>query len=303
MAKKTFDTKKDFAEILAEIQRGSDVEFEDSSDSESGNDAGSEEEALFLSDLDPVNDQQEEESQEQAGPSGVFTPPTIPAAVTPPPPLPARVSPLETSEEEDEGKEYVPPQHRSSSSSGSWPSSPAPKRARGRGRGRGRQASKRPRPAPIHPEAQLERWHTKEEPDVEPPRPRFEPKNPPGPRIDTTVQWSPLSLFRLFFSSSTINTIINNTNANAARRLAQGAKYKWSPLSATPGPSGTNTCMPEFRGGDGTQQRRKCVVCAAKEREKAKQPDPSIGVVFEKRKCIHCAALRTTVTAVIVGLL
>ncbi|CAJ1074011.1 piggyBac transposable element-derived protein 4-like [Xyrichtys novacula] len=229
MEKKTFDTKRDFAEILAEIQRGSDVEFEDSSDSESGNDAGSEEEALFMSDLDPVYDHQEEESQEQAGPSGVFTPPTIPAAVTPPPPLPARVSPLETSEEEEEGKEFVPPQHRSSSSSGSWPSSPEPMRARGRGRGR--QASKRPRPAPIHPEAQLERWHTKEEPDVEPPTPRFEPKNPPGPRIDTTVQWSPLSLFRLFFSSSTINTIINNTNANAARRLAQGAKYKWSPLS------------------------------------------------------------------------
>ncbi|CAJ1087233.1 putative nuclease HARBI1 [Xyrichtys novacula] len=129
-------------------------------------------------------DQQEEESQEQAGPSGVFTPPTVPAAVTPPPPLPARVSPLETSEEEDEGKEYVPPQHRSSSSSGSWPSSPSPKRACGHGRGR--QASKRPRPAPIHPEAQLERWHTKEEPDVEPPTPRFEPKNPPGPRINTT---------------------------------------------------------------------------------------------------------------------
>ncbi|CAJ1087232.1 piggyBac transposable element-derived protein 4-like [Xyrichtys novacula] len=238
MEKKTFNTKRDIAEILAEIQRGSDVEFEDSSDSESSNDAGSEEEALFMSDVDPVYDHQEEESEAQAGPSGVFTPPTVPAAVTPPPPLSAReVSPLETSEEGKECEEYVPPQRRSSSSSNSGPSSPDPKRAcscgrvRGCGRGRGGQASKRPRPAPVHPEAQHERWHTKEEPDVEPPTPRFEPKHPPGPRIDTTVQWSPLSLFRLFFSISTINTRINNTNANTAQRLAQGAKYKWSPLS------------------------------------------------------------------------
>lgn len=40
---------------------------------------------------------------------------------------------------------------------------------------------------------------------------------------------------------------------------------------ATPGPSRPSICLPVFRAGDGTQQRRKCVVCAAKEKEKAKQ--------------------------------
>lgn len=49
-----FNTKKDMADILSEIQRGSDIDIVDSSDSESRNDAGSEEEALFISRVDPV---------------------------------------------------------------------------------------------------------------------------------------------------------------------------------------------------------------------------------------------------------
>ncbi|XP_061079005.1 piggyBac transposable element-derived protein 4-like [Conger conger] len=129
----------------------------------------------------------------------------------------------------DEDEKYVPPPRisprrrleRSPSASSSSSSD---------GSGGG-QASKRPRLAAGDFEAQQERWHSKEEPDVEPPTLKFEPKHPPGPRIDTTVNWSPLSLFKLFFSSSVQHTIINNTNGNAARRLAQGARYKWSPLS------------------------------------------------------------------------
>lgn len=66
---------------------------------------------------------------------------------------------------------------------------------------------------------------------MEPPKPKFEPKNLAGPRIDATATWSPLSLFRLFFSSSTIHTIVNNTNAKAKRRKASGMQYKWSHLT------------------------------------------------------------------------
>ncbi|CAJ1061383.1 piggyBac transposable element-derived protein 4-like [Xyrichtys novacula] len=173
--------------------RGSDVDIEDSSDSEGSNDAGSVEEALFVSCVDPLY-----------------------------------------GEEGEEDKEYVPPRHQRkvSSSSSSEPSSPDPGLSkRACGRGRGGQASKRPRLASVDLEAQQERWRTKEEPDVEPPATVFQPKHPPGPRIDTTAQWSPLSLFRLFFSSSTINTIISNTNTNSACRLAQGAKYTWSQVT------------------------------------------------------------------------
>lgn len=102
---------------------------------------------------------------------------------------------------------------------------------RGCGRGRGGQTSKRPKLAAGDFEAQQERWHTKEEPDVAPPTPKFEPKHPPGPRNHTTVNWFPLSLFKLFFSGSVLHTIINNTNTNAARHLAHGAQYKWTPLT------------------------------------------------------------------------
>uniref|UniRef100_A0A672ZK29 PiggyBac transposable element-derived protein domain-containing protein n=1 Tax=Sphaeramia orbicularis TaxID=375764 RepID=A0A672ZK29_9TELE len=129
---------------------------------------------------------------------------------------------------------YIPPARTfptsrlvDSESSSSSPDQGPSKRARGRGQ----LTSKEPRLDAGDFEAQQERWHSKEEPDVDPPTLRFEPKHPPGPRIDTRVSWSPLSLFKLFFSGNVLHTIINNTNANAARRLAQGALYKWSPLS------------------------------------------------------------------------
>lgn len=114
---------------------------------------------------------------------------------------------------------------RRSASSISASSSPDRPSKRGRGRGRGGQVSKRPKLSARVSDPQ-ERWRTKDEPDVEPPTPQFEPKHTPGPRIDTTADWSPLSLFKLFFSSSTLHTIINNTNANAVRRLAQGSRYR-----------------------------------------------------------------------------
>ncbi len=75
-----------------------------------------------------------------------------------------------------------------SSDSGSSSLDPAPPKS-----GRSRGSSRRGRD---------EMWCNKEVPDVEHPRPKFEPKHPVGPRIDTAVAWTPLSLFKLFFSSS-----------------------------------------------------------------------------------------------------
>uniref|UniRef100_A0A3B5PV00 PiggyBac transposable element-derived protein domain-containing protein n=1 Tax=Xiphophorus maculatus TaxID=8083 RepID=A0A3B5PV00_XIPMA len=74
-------------------------------------------------------------------------------------------------------------------------------------------------------------WHTIEELDTEPGCPLFTPKKDPGPQIDSTKSWSPLSLFKLFFSAYTIREIIKNTNENAQRLLAAGKKFKWSPLT------------------------------------------------------------------------
>ncbi|XP_029941039.1 piggyBac transposable element-derived protein 4-like isoform X2 [Salarias fasciatus] len=103
------------------------------------------------------------------------------------------------------------------------------KRTRQGGRGA---ASKRSKQAATRSSDSLEMWHTAEEPDVEPTSPKFQPKHPVGPRINTTTSWSPLSLFKLFFSSSVLHTIMNNTNANAEKRNAAGIKFRWSPLSA-----------------------------------------------------------------------
>ncbi|KAK6301246.1 hypothetical protein J4Q44_G00293440 [Coregonus suidteri] len=57
------------------------------------------------------------------------------------------------------------------------------------------------------------------------------PTRVPGPTIDTTASWSPLSLFQLFFTTSVVRTIICNTNANAAKRLQSGLKFAWIPLT------------------------------------------------------------------------
>lgn len=55
MMKKTYDGEKNISAVLAEIHRRSDAEVSDSSDSESSNDVGSEEEEeeLFLMNVDP----------------------------------------------------------------------------------------------------------------------------------------------------------------------------------------------------------------------------------------------------------
>lgn len=58
---------------------------------------------------------------------------------------------------------------------------------------------------------------------------------------------------------------------------------------ATPHPSLTNTCMLVFRGSTGAQDHRKCVICAAKEREKAKQmPDYKIKDMKTPMYCSKC---------------
>ncbi|KAJ8253885.1 hypothetical protein COCON_G00204970 [Conger conger] len=243
------------AEIKPEIMTQADIKIEDSSDSATMNEIASQT-------LDQVYDDHNAKDEDEK--------------YVPPP----RISPRRR-------LERSPSASSSSSSDGSG----------------GGQASKRPRLAAGDFEAQQERWHSKEEPDVEPPTLKFEPKHPPGPRIDTTVNWSPLSLFKLFFSSSVQHTIINNTNGNAARRLAQGKdeskvkqrgpkedglslsvtsvmdlmrevlmremveQAKAIVAEAAPRPSLTNTCMPVYRGKTGTQDRRKCVVCATKAKQ------------------------------------
>uniref|UniRef100_A0A8C4IJE8 PiggyBac transposable element-derived protein domain-containing protein n=1 Tax=Dicentrarchus labrax TaxID=13489 RepID=A0A8C4IJE8_DICLA len=246
MAEKQKRKRFTIPEALDEIQNRSDVEVTDSSDS-SNAEYDEEEDTFFLLSRDPVYDQEDDQLDETSGPSGTSST----AAPQPSSPPAEATSPL--SSEDDEDEEFVPPARKTRRSSASSrymtrrsqgasasttrvsPSpAPAPSQSkRGQQRRRG-PAGKRPKQAISgrgDGDDDQEWWCNPEEPDVEPPLPKFEPKHPSGPRIDRTAAWSPLSLFKLFFSSSTIHTILNNTNDNAARRKASGMHFKWSPFT------------------------------------------------------------------------
>ncbi|KAJ8390989.1 hypothetical protein AAFF_G00097670 [Aldrovandia affinis] len=96
-------------------------------------------------------------------------------------------------------------------------------------------------PAPKHTrgansaragEEEEERWCNVEEEDTEPAQPHFIPAHPPGPQLNASQSWSPLRLFQLFFSSTVVCTVVNNTNANIQRRKEAGLKAPWNPLSS-----------------------------------------------------------------------
>ncbi|CAB1354041.1 unnamed protein product [Coregonus sp. 'balchen'] len=128
------------------------------------------------------------------------------------------------------------PRQRSSSDIESPVKSPQPKR-KGKAFSKSVHPSKCGRGRPATPrvgeeeEEEEDRWHNREENDEQPDPIRFMPTRVPGPTIDTTASWSPLSLFQLFFSTSVVRTIICNTNANAAKRLQSGLKFAWIPLT------------------------------------------------------------------------
>uniref|UniRef100_A0A672KS12 PiggyBac transposable element-derived protein domain-containing protein n=1 Tax=Sinocyclocheilus grahami TaxID=75366 RepID=A0A672KS12_SINGR len=56
---------------------------------------------------------------------------------------------------------------------------------------------------------------------------RFLPAREPGPQLSAADSHSPMSLFKLFFTESSVANLCHNTNAQAARAIAKGRKYKW----------------------------------------------------------------------------
>lgn len=85
--------------------------------------------------------------------------------------------------------------------------------------------------ADVKVEEEEERWHSRQEEDQKPDPLSFRPARSPGPTFDRTAAWSPLLLFQLFFSKSVVQTIIDNTNANAAKRIEAGKKFVWKALT------------------------------------------------------------------------
>ncbi|XP_031695978.1 piggyBac transposable element-derived protein 4-like isoform X2 [Anarrhichthys ocellatus] len=76
-----------------------------------------------------------------------------------------------------------------------------------------------------------DRWHDREEECIKPDPPKFMPARIPGPTCDTTTAWSPIGLFQLFFPANVVQKIIDNTNANAAKRRQAGKKFTWEVLT------------------------------------------------------------------------
>ncbi|XP_031729806.1 M-phase phosphoprotein 8 isoform X2 [Anarrhichthys ocellatus] len=88
-------------------------------------------------------------------------------------------------------------------------------------------ATKRGKSRLASPESEEgDRWHDREEECIKPDPLRFKPARTPGPTFNTTRAWSPISLFQLFFSASVVRKIIDNTNANAAKRKQAGLKWE-----------------------------------------------------------------------------
>ncbi|XP_056587755.1 piggyBac transposable element-derived protein 4-like [Triplophysa dalaica] len=63
----------------------------------------------------------------------------------------------------------------------------------------------------VH-DVSTERWHSANEPDVEPPSPVFTPIQTPGPKFVLDSCITPLQFFKLFFSKSLMQTIVGHTN-------------------------------------------------------------------------------------------
>ncbi|XP_062865090.1 piggyBac transposable element-derived protein 4-like [Trichomycterus rosablanca] len=74
-------------------------------------------------------------------------------------------------------------------------------------------------------------WHDITDVDEAPSIPKFLPKRPPGLQLLSNTVYSPLQLFQLFFSTSVVKTIVDNTNKYAEIRAAANPSYKWIPLS------------------------------------------------------------------------
>lgn len=76
-------------------------------------------------------------------------------------------------------------------------------------------------PAPLS-------WKTDKDPDTAPPVSRFQPLRTPGVQLCSNTTYTPLNLFKLFFPVKTVQTLCKNTNKQAAKKIANGKKYKWT---------------------------------------------------------------------------
>ncbi|XP_059213262.1 piggyBac transposable element-derived protein 4-like [Centropristis striata] len=74
-------------------------------------------------------------------------------------------------------------------------------------------------------------WKTETDGDVCPVPKRFIPARPPGHQLNSSTTYTPLDLFKLFFSNDAAQTVCRNTNKQAAKSVARGKKYSWTDVN------------------------------------------------------------------------
>lgn len=96
------------------------------------------------------------------------------------------------------------------------------------------QVAARPRSGsrPVSQASRHPPWKTETDPDAAPPVLRFQPARPPGVQLNVADNHSPLDLFKLFVPRDAVNTLCENTNKQAAKAKAKGAKYTWNAVGA-----------------------------------------------------------------------
>ncbi|XP_060942279.1 piggyBac transposable element-derived protein 4-like [Limanda limanda] len=99
-------------------------------------------------------------------------------------------------------------------------------RTRPRGRGRGSSSSR----AEVSTSTSGERWNDVDVPDITPPQPTFCPPRAPGPQLRRSgTSHTALQLFQLYFTSSVLQTILQNTNDFGAN--CSSATKPWRDLT------------------------------------------------------------------------
>ncbi|XP_062262495.1 piggyBac transposable element-derived protein 4-like [Platichthys flesus] len=74
--------------------------------------------------------------------------------------------------------------------------------------------------------AENERRNDVEDPDITPPQPTFCPAQSPGPQLVRSATYTALQLFQLYFTSSVLQTIIQNTN-----EFGSTANSRWTDVT------------------------------------------------------------------------
>uniref|UniRef100_UPI0037E78EB8 piggyBac transposable element-derived protein 4 n=1 Tax=Semicossyphus pulcher TaxID=241346 RepID=UPI0037E78EB8 len=124
-----------------------------------------------------------------------------------------------------------------------WPGDPttAPEKSRssqfqGRARSKSPQSQSRSRSrSPVRSQPQpgdsATSWSSERDPDICPEPKRFTPARPPGHQLNSNSTYTPLDLFKLFFSNEAALTVCHHTNKQAAKNIAKGKKYSWTDLN------------------------------------------------------------------------